>query len=58
MLIKLEKLRKQPNNFFEKIPKYPITFMNSSMKNKYFEIRLLSQSKEGVRGSDANNNKI
>ncbi|CAD8082788.1 unnamed protein product [Paramecium primaurelia] len=49
ILQKLEKLKKQPNEFFEKIPKEPITLMNSSKINKFFEIRLLAQSKEDVQ---------
>ncbi|CAD8116107.1 unnamed protein product [Paramecium primaurelia] len=49
ILQKLEKLKKQPNEFFQKIPKDPITLMNSSKINKFYEIKLLAQSKEDAQ---------
>ncbi|CAD8100326.1 unnamed protein product [Paramecium sonneborni] len=49
ILQKLEKLKKQPKEFFEKVPKDPITLMNSSKINKFFEIRILAQTKEDAQ---------
>ncbi|CAK70364.1 unnamed protein product (macronuclear) [Paramecium tetraurelia] len=49
ILQKLEKLKKQPKEFFKKVPKDPITLMNSSKINKFIEIKILAQSKEDVQ---------
>ncbi|CAD8177479.1 unnamed protein product [Paramecium octaurelia] len=49
ILQKLEILKKQPKEFFQKVPKDPITLMNSSKTNKFIEIKILAQSKEDVQ---------
>ncbi|CAD8189755.1 unnamed protein product [Paramecium pentaurelia] len=53
---KFDKLKRQPPTFFEKIPKDPLTLMNSTRKNKYIQINILAKSKQAVKDHIVNHN--